>query len=74
MTRTAAELKFIDQYTRKLMVKWAHDTVVGGVLIWATGDKDKVFYDYARSKGWISKKDDRVLAGGFSTAAAFLKR
>lgn len=75
---TAAELKFIDQMTRKLMVNWADQQARYGEvpdLPSMSKNSSSLFYvDYARSKGWISKKDNRVLATGFATAASFLKR
>jgi hypothetical protein len=35
---------------------------------------DQIYFTYAISKGWISKDGKRVLAAGFKTAAAFLRR
>jgi hypothetical protein len=73
-----AQDDFIDQYTRKLMVDWARYYVVHGDIRKGVGDRfweqEQVFRDHARSKGWISADHHKVLAQGFSTAKAFLRR
>ena len=81
---TAGQAKFIDQYTRKLMVQWCHETLQmnrslvarpGGLQAPAFGlDRDNVYVQYAISKKWVSAKDDKILSAGWATAAAFLKR
>jgi len=67
-----AELDFVNEMTRKLLVKWAHQTLVGGIFTWTT--EQEVYYNHARDKGWVSKKEDKVLASGFSSAASFMRR
>lgn len=66
--------KFIDQYTRSLLVEWAAFQVTEGYLPSLTTPNKKPFVDFAVEKGWISKDRSRMLASGFTTAASFLKR
>lgn len=70
---TSGEAQFLDQYTRKCMVTWCLDQMVSGSPP-AIADINKVFSDYAKTKGWISKKDGSVLSAGWKVGAAFLKR
>lgn len=70
---TGGEAKFLDQYTRRLMVQWCHEAFItkGAPTI----QPDHTLYaDYAITKGWLSAKDGKVKSGGWATAAAFLKR
>ena len=71
--RTAGETAFIDQYTRKMMVEWCHKALrnEGEILDYS---EHQVYLDYAKSKGWRSVKDGKILSAGWKTAAAFLKR
>lgn len=86
---TAGQIKFIDQYTRKLMVVWCHEALAAAspaiVLLGPTSVSldehqpgsaidDAIYRQYAISKGWISAKEGKVKAAGWATAAAFLKR
>jgi len=74
MARTKGELAFIDQYTRKLLVKWADICIVKGDLT-SAGETPAVYLEHALEKGWLTKRTPRTLtAKGWSTAAAFLKR
>jgi hypothetical protein len=64
---------FIAEYTRTLLVQWAHETLTSespdlkGV--------SQIYIDKAQEKGWLSKKEPlRVSASGFSTAASYLRR
>ena len=71
-----AEVKFVDQHTRKLLVGWAdhqvrHREAAQTVTQFVV---PTVYLEYAQKKGWVSKKNNLVLAVGFSTAAAFLRR
>ena len=72
---TSGEAQFLDQYTRSLMVQWCHHQLTTGN---PPGDRvfgdTKVYFDYAKTKGWISKKDGSVLSAGWKVGAAFLKR
>ena len=77
--RTKAEEAFIDQYTRKLMVEWAKQSLAfGSVNEPTTADLTSgmmVYFDFALSKGWLSKREPhRLTAKGFGVAASFLKR
>jgi len=72
---SVAQKKFINEYVRTLLVRWADIEVSGGEwYMEETESLIQVYVDYARFKGWVSKKKNRLTATGFSTAAAFLKR
>ena len=70
--RTKAELDFIQEYTRQLLVEWAHQQVNGKVP--AILDEQEPYAEFAISKKWLSSDKSRILATGFNTAAAFLRR
>ena len=72
--RTVAEMKFINEYTRTLLVNWCTRQLQGAYPIVPSEDRYGPYIQYARDKKWLSKKEDRVLGPGFSTAAGFLKR
>lgn len=79
MERSQQELKFIDQYTRKLMVKWADVCVQAGELPPDQFKRDSTnpYVQHAFNKGWItksSKQPRRLTASGWGVAASFLKR
>jgi hypothetical protein len=73
---TEAEKDFLDEYTRRLLLKWADRTLRTGNL----GDvgeeaANEPYFSYAIDKGWIGKASPRRLtAKGFSVAASFLRR
>lgn len=84
-TRTAGELAFIDQETRRLTVAWARRAVPNKDNSFQYPDPvgDRVYIDHAISKKWISRQTDskdggvatfKLLSAGWKTAAAFLKR
>ena len=70
---TSGEAQFLDQYTRGLMVTWCHIQLTSGSSPTCEAT-NKVYMDYAKTKGWISKKDGSVLSAGWKVGAAFLKR
>jgi hypothetical protein len=70
--RSMSEQEFINQKTRELMVGLCDQQVKGQALDGSA--ENTVYWDFARSKGWISKDGSRVLAAGFDTASRFLKR
>lgn len=80
--RSASEQEFINQKTRDLMVAWCNTQVTNedpdwekiGGLSATIPDEDKVYLDFAKSKGWISKDGLRILSAGWDTASRFLKR
>ncbi len=72
MAKQTGKKGFIDQFTRRLMVKWAYETVVVGEI--TRRKDDRAFHDYASSKKWLSADGTKVLSTGFNTAAAFLRR
>ena len=81
---TKAEEDFIEQFARTLLVQWCAQTLSssggihdfqdgGGYTVPAT--TAKLCMDLAQEKGWVGKSEPKkVLAKGFSTAAAFLRR
>lgn len=80
---TAAESDFIEQYARTHLLEWCCQTMVHqhikDVQAAGTTAAQRTVADqclaFAQEKGWVSKSTPpRVLAKGFSTAAAFLKR
>jgi hypothetical protein len=71
---TQAELEFVEEHTRSLLVGWADRCVRGLVLEFDT-DTDNPYVKCALDKGWLTKsKPPRVSAKGFTAAASFLKR
>lgn len=70
---TSGEAQFLDQYTRHLMVQWCHAQLTTGNAPVPSSDL-QVYFDYAKTKGWLSKKDGTVLSVGWKVGAAFLKR
>ena len=77
MERTAHETKFINEYTRKLLVDWANVCRQNGELPADQFDpeSENPYVQHAFKKGWITKRLPRKLtSGGWGTAAAFLKR
>ncbi len=83
--RSAGELAFIDQETRRLTVAWARRAVRNKDSSFQYPDpvEDRVYIDHAISKKWISRQNDgkdgevasfKLLSAGWKTAAAFLKR
>lgn len=73
MSRTKAELDFIDQYTRKLTVTWADRCIREGDM--EVIHEDDAYIEHALEKGWLTKTEPyRLTAKGFNTARAFLKR
>lgn len=70
--RTKAENDFLDQYSRKVLVKLADLQVRNGE--WSVLPEEFLYIEYGREKGWISKKDDKLTSRGFAVATSFLKR
>jgi hypothetical protein len=76
-----AKQDFTDQYTRKLLVDWAHHEVAAGHPVEAQPCSPSpcaygqvIYVEYAIEKGWLVKDGSRVSAKGFAIAAAFLRR
>lgn len=68
---TQAEQDFLEQLTRKKLVDWCEQTLVQGSFV----GEPAICLELAVGKGWVSKNEPRrVLAKGFTTAEAFLKR
>lgn len=80
---TKSEEDFIEQFARVLLVQWCAQSLSSGHV---TDFNDAGGYQVARGmgdaclahaeeKGWIGKTTPKkVLAKGFATAAAFLRR
>ena len=65
---------FTNEYAKHLLAhKWAPDQLGLDLEPIAT-PATKVFFEHAKAKGWISKRDGKVLSTGYKTAAAFLRR
>ena len=74
---TQSQTKFINEFTRTLLVHWADVCLQAGELPAAEFglDSPNPYVQHAFKKGWITKRLPRkVTVGGYSTAAAFLKR
>jgi len=73
---TAAEMKFINEYTRTLLVEWCCLQVKGTPPLGnhPAATPDNLFWQHALTKKWVSKRDGSILTPGFQTAANFLKR
>lgn len=73
---SAAESKFVNEYARTLLVQWCHQTLLfGQITDPQIGDGHLTYFEFAQGKSWVSKKEPyKVLSGGFTTAAGFLKR
>lgn len=69
---TKGYLDFINEKTRDLLVRWAHENATGKPLSLNGLDP---YVEHAVNKGWLSKSEPRsVTSDGFKTAAAFLRR
>jgi hypothetical protein len=73
MPRTAAEEKFIHEFTRQCLVGWA-DLQIRTGLVHLAPLAQEPYLSHAIEKGWLSKDGTRVLAAGFTAAAGQLKR
>lgn len=80
---TQAEQDFIEQFSRTFLLEWCCQTltaghitdVSGGAATKAQREIAPRCLEFAQEKGWVGKSEPKkVLAKGFSTAAAFLKR
>lgn len=78
---TKAEQTFIEQYTKSLLIDWAHHQVTSPETPEflercnnACAYDHQVYIDFAVRKGWVSKDGKRVLAKGFTAATSALKR
>ena len=79
MPRTKAEEAFIDQFTRKLLVEWARQTIAFGLINNPTkadiAQGTTLYFEHAKERGWVGKSEPpKLTAKGFAAAAAFLKR
>lgn len=71
--KTKAELDYINERTKWLLAhKWCHHAVERGG--WMPDGVESAFKDHAIAKGWVSGRDGKILAKGWKTAAAFLRR
>lgn len=70
----SAEDEFVGERAREYLVEWATRQVCGENPVIPEKEREGRFAAWALQKGWISSNRDRVLAVGFKTAAAFLRR
>ena len=71
------ESKFINEYTRSLLVRWADVCAQAGCLPPEDfrEDSSNIYVQHAFKRGWITKREPRRLTeNGWGAAAAFLKR
>lgn len=71
---TAAEEKFVHEYTRSLLVGWCHRCLYHGSLGLGWTGEHALYLKHAQEKGWVNKDGTKVLAAGFTAAAGMLKR
>lgn len=80
---TQSESDFIEQFARVLLVQWCCQVIDSGGITEARDAGGHLVSQkvadacitHALEKGWVGKTEPRkVLAKGFATAAAFLKR
>jgi len=73
---SAAQRKFLNEYVRTLLVQWAAYEVENGSPHPSLNEHTpSIFVRFALEKGWVTKRSPRRLsAGGWGTAASFLKR
>lgn len=70
-----AELDFVNEFARRLLVDWANTCIQVGQLPDSFDKPSNVYVEHAIEKGWISKTTPRKLtAKGYSTAASYLRR
>jgi len=77
-----AELNFVQEMARRQLVGWCHRTLVDLPAIPPPStitDPENIkgspiYIGHAKKMGWLSADGKRVLAKGFNTAAAFLRR
>jgi hypothetical protein len=71
MAKLKGETNFINEYTRHCLVNWADLQARTGAM---PLDAQEPYLSYARTKGWVSKKELKVLKTGYDAAAAYLRR
>lgn len=80
---TKAEEDFVEQFARVLLVQWCVQTLASGQIVIECNAGGyqvpqpvaNLCLAFAAEKGWIGKSEPKkVLAKGFATAAAFLRR
>lgn len=73
---SAAESKFMNEFTRTMLVEWCDQCIRKGEITDQQIHGERSLYlAYAQGKSWVSKKAPfKVLSGGFTAAAGFLKR
>jgi hypothetical protein len=63
--------KFVNRYTRKLLVGWAHMHLTTGVF-GIESQVERRYLDFAISKGWVSKDVAKITSLGYKVASSFL--
>lgn len=84
---SAGKDDFLEELARLYLVEWCQQTIAAGVVLDVTASAktdaekacSKLCFQHAVVKGWVSAAKaegdpQRVLARGFSVAAAYLRR
>ncbi len=70
--RPQGQQNFIEAYTKQLLVRWAMEQLHRGHFTVLPGRE--IYFEFAKSKGWIKKKAPNQLNGtGFKRAASTCK-
>jgi hypothetical protein len=78
-----AEMNFVNEMTRKLLIGWCHRTLAGlpavpaipvGPTLPEPEGNIRIYIEHAQNKKWLNADRTKVLSGGFNTAASFLRR
>lgn len=70
---TKGQEDFVCEYVRSLLVGWADESIRTGKTEF--DGVSAIYVDYAQKKGWLSKREPlKLLTGGFSAAASYLRR
>jgi hypothetical protein len=68
----AKQIDFIQERTKSLLVEWGEQQLAGFHL--DPPYEQTLYWNFARSKGWLKKAADELTTKGFGVAAAFLRR
>ena len=71
----AGQQKFAREFTRDLLVDWAHQCLTRDDGMFQLRDPSHhIYLDVARERKWVSKQVFKVLGSGYTAAAGMLKR
>lgn len=67
--------KFAREFTRNLLVDWAHQCLSRSDGLFQLRDPSHdIYLDVARERKWVSSKNLQVLGSGYTAASGMLKR